>query len=65
MTLSHERSGGGTLIQSRSRITVEAALSGSMLEVNTTIRSSSAASQPGYVIPDESAIVCSGNLSRK
>lgn len=65
MSFSHERSGGGTLIQSRSSITVEAALSGSILEVTTTIRSSSAASQPGYVIPDESATVCRGNLNRQ
>lgn len=64
MRLSRERSAGGTMIQGRSIITTEAALSASMLEVETTIRSSSAASQPGYVIPDESAAVCRGTLSR-
>ena len=65
MSVSRERSGGGTLIQSRSSITTEAALSGSMLEVETTIRSSSAASQPGYVIPDQAATVCRGQLSKR
>lgn len=65
MSVSRERSAGGTIIQSRSVITTEAALSGSMLEVETTIRSSSAASQPGYVIPDESATVCRGKLTRQ
>ncbi len=65
MSVSRERSAGGTLIQSRSSITTEAALSGSMLEVETTIRSNSAASQPGYVIPDESATVCRGKLNRE
>jgi hypothetical protein len=62
MSVSRERSAGGTLIQSRSSINTEAALSGSMLEVETTIRSNSAASQPGYLIPDESATVCRGQL---
>jgi hypothetical protein len=64
MSVSRERSAGGTLIQSRSSITTEAFLSGSMLEVETTIRSNSAASQPGYVIPNESVTVCRGELSR-
>lgn len=64
MTVSHERAGGGTMIQSRSSIQTEAAVSGSELEVETTIQSSSAASQPGYVIPDESGTVCRGKLSR-
>jgi hypothetical protein len=65
MSVSRERSAGGTMIQSRASITTEAVLSGSMLEVQTTIRSSSAASQPGYMIPDESATVCRGKLSRQ
>ena len=65
MSVSLERSGGGTMIQSRGSITTEAALSGSMLEVQTTTRSSSAASQPGYVVPDESTTICSGQLSRE
>lgn len=65
MSVSHERSAGGTMIQSRASITTEAALSGSLLEVETTTRSSSAASQPGYVIPDESVTVCLGKLSRQ
>lgn len=65
MSVSHERAGGGTMIQSRSSIQTEAALSGSELEVETTIRSSSAASQPGFVIPDESGTVCRGKLSRQ
>ena len=65
MSFSHERSAGGTMIQSRSSVTTEAHLSGSMLTVEMTIRSSSAASQPGYLIPDESATVCRGQLGRE
>jgi len=65
MSVSHERSGGGTMIQSRASITTEAALSGSILEVQQTVRSSSAVSQPGYVIPDESATVCRGQLTKQ
>jgi hypothetical protein len=64
-SVSHERSAGGTMIQSRANITTEAALSGSMLEVQQTIRSSSAASQPGYLIPDESVKLCRGKLSKQ
>ena len=64
-SVSHERSAGGTMIQSRASVTTEAALSGSMLEVQQTVRSSSAASQPGYVIPDESVTICQGKLSRQ
>ena len=65
MSVSRESSGGGTLIQSRSTITTEAALSGTRLEVQTRIRSSSAASQPGYLIPDESDTICRGNLAKQ
>lgn len=65
MSVSRERSGGGTMIQSRSSEATEAALSGSMLEVQKTFRSSSAVSQPGYVIPDESVTICRGKLSRQ
>jgi hypothetical protein len=65
MSVSIERSGGGTMIQSRGSITTEAALSDSMLEVQTTTRSSSTASQPGYVIPDELTTTCRGKLSRE
>jgi hypothetical protein len=65
MSVSRESSAGGTLIQSRSTITTEAALSGSSLEVQTSIRSSSAASQPGYLIPNESATTCRGNLAKQ
>ena len=62
MTVSRERSGGGTLIQSRTQITTEAVVSDSTLDLQTTIRSRSAASQPGYVIPDESVTICRGSL---
>lgn len=62
MTISRERSGGGTLIQSRAEISTEAVVSDSTLDLKTTIRSRSAASQPGYVIPDESVTVCRGSL---
>ena len=62
MTVSRERSGGGTLVQSRAQITTEAILSDSTLDLKTTIRSRTAASQPGYVIPDESVTVCRGTL---
>ena len=65
MSVSRESSAGGTVIQSRSTITTEAALSGSRLEVQTRIRSSSAASQPGYLIPNESATICRGNLTKQ
>ena len=65
MSVSRESSAGGTLIQSRSKITTEAALSGSRLDVETRIRSSSAASQPGYLIPDESDTICRGNLAKQ
>jgi len=64
ISISHERSGGGTMIQSRKILNAEAVLSGSSLEYQSTIRSSSAASQPGYVIPDESTTICRGKLDR-
>lgn len=64
MSVSQERSGGGTLIQSRAQITTEAVISGSTLQVETTIRSNSTASQPGFVIPGQSTTVCRGSLTR-
>lgn len=64
LTISHERSGGGTLIQQRMSLIAEAVLSGSTLEYQSRISSSSAASQPGYVIPDESTTICKASLRR-
>jgi len=65
MTVSHQRAGGGTMIQQRSRVTTDAVLSGSTLDVQTTFQTSSAASQPGYVIPDESGSICRGQLNKQ
>jgi hypothetical protein len=64
MSISDERSAGDTMLQSRASITTDAALSDSMLDVQQTIRSSSVASQPGYLIPDESVTVCRGKLDK-
>ena len=64
LSISHERSGGGTLIQQRMSLIAEAVLSGSTLEYQSRISSSSAASQPGYVIPDESTTICKASLRR-
>ena len=63
MRVSKERSGGGTLVQSRASIQTEAVLSGSELEVETSIRSQSVASQPGIMAPgDERVVICRGKL---
>ena len=64
MNISHERS-GGTLIQSHSVITSEMELSDNTLDVQNTISSNSTASQPGIVVPSESATVCRGKLNRE
>lgn len=66
MRVSRERSGGGTLVQSQAIILTEALLSGSELEVETNIRSQSAASQPGIMAPgDEQAVICRGKLNQQ
>src|SRR6185436_289800 len=62
--ISHERATGGTMIQSRRMISIRAVLSGSNLVVDASISSSSAASQPGYVIPDESVSKCHAEMSK-
>ena len=63
MRVSKERSGGGTLVQSQASIQTEAVLSGSELEVETSIRSQSVASQPGIMAPgDEQVVICRGKL---
>ena len=66
MRVSQESSSGGTLEQSQSSIQTEAVLSGSELEVETSIRSQSTISQPGIVVPgDEQAVVCRGKLRQQ
>lgn len=63
MRVSKERTGGGTLVQSQASIQTEAVLSGSELEVETSIRSQSVASQPGIMAPgDEQVVICRGKL---
>ena len=62
--VSHERASGGTMIQSRRLISYNANRSGSKLIVVISIRSNSAASQPGFVIPDESVTECHAELSQ-
>lgn len=63
MRVSKESSGGGTLVQSQASIQTEAVLSGSELEVETSIRSQSVASQPGIMAPgDEQVVICRGKL---
>jgi hypothetical protein len=65
MSISEERTGGGTLDQSRATITSEAVLSGDELEVEYAIRSQNTVSQPGIMVPgDESTVVCKGKLRR-
>lgn len=63
MRVSKERTGGGTLVQSQASIQTEAVLSGSELEVETSIRSQFVASQPGIMAPGEDQVViCRGKL---
>ena len=63
MRVSKERTGGGTLVQSQASIQTEAMLSGSELEVETSIRSQSVTSQPGIMVPgDEQVVICRGKL---
>jgi hypothetical protein len=63
MTISFERASGGTLDQNTARVSSEAVLSGSELEVEVTMRAQGTVSQPGIVVPgDESVVVCRGKL---
>jgi hypothetical protein len=65
MSISEERTSGGTLDQSRSTISSEAVLSHGELEVQFEVRSQNVVSQPGIMAPgDESKIVCKGRLKR-
>ena len=65
MSISEERTSGGTLDQSRSTISSEAVLSDGELEVQFEIRTQNVVSQPGIMVPgDESKIVCKGKLRR-
>jgi hypothetical protein len=65
MSISEERTSGGTLDQSRATITSEAVLSDDELEVEFTIRSQNTVSQPGIMVPgDDSTVVCKGKLRR-
>lgn len=61
---SHQRTAGGTMIQSRSRTIEELTLSGSELDVVNKTTSGSAASQPGYVTSGEEVTICRGKLGR-
>lgn len=66
MSVSTERSYGGTLSQSRARIGTEAAITDGDLQVETTIRSQSVSSQPGIMVPgDEQVVVCRGQLKKQ
>lgn len=66
MSLSTERTYGGTLSQSRARIGTEAAITDGDLQVETTIRSQSVTSQPGIMVPgDEQVVVCRGKLKQE
>lgn len=65
MSISNERTSGGTLDQSRSTITSEAVLSDGELQVEIAIRSQNTVSQPGIMVPgDESVVTCKGRLRR-
>lgn len=65
MSISEERTGGGTLDQSRSKISSEAVLVDDALEVEIAIRSQNTVSQPGIVVPgDEAVVTCKGKLRR-
>jgi hypothetical protein len=65
MNISEEKSGGGTLSQSRARMESEATLAGPDLNVEITVRSQNVLSQPGIVVPgDESVVVCRGKLRK-
>ncbi|HUS13356.1 MAG TPA: hypothetical protein VMZ30_22990 [Pyrinomonadaceae bacterium] len=65
MSISEERTSGGTLDQSRSTISSQAFLSNGELEVEFAIRSQNTVSQPGIVVPgDESVVTCRGRLKR-
>jgi hypothetical protein len=66
MSISSERSGGGTLEQSGATTVTEAARAGAALDVKLTIQSRSTLSQPGIVVPGEgSTTVCRGTLRRE
>jgi hypothetical protein len=66
MRVTQESTSGGTLEQSQSSIRTEAVLSGSELEVETSIRSQSTISQPGIVAPgNEQGVVCRGKLTKQ
>ncbi|HKO62469.1 MAG TPA: hypothetical protein VJV03_14995 [Pyrinomonadaceae bacterium] len=65
LNISEESSGGGTLSQSRATMETEAAIDGSNLDVEFTVRGQNVLSQPGIVVPgDESRIVCRGKLRK-
>ncbi|HLN97076.1 MAG TPA: hypothetical protein VK208_01200 [Pyrinomonadaceae bacterium] len=65
MTISEERTSGGTLDQSHATISSEATLSDGGLDVEFTVRSQNTVSQPGIMVPgDESVVVCKGRLRR-
>ena len=65
MSISEERTSGGTLDQSRSTISSDAVLAGGALELEIAIRSQNTVSQPGIVVPgDESVVTCKGRLRR-
>ena len=66
MSISSERSGGGTLEQSGATTATEATLSGAALDVKLTVQSRSTLSQPGIVVPGESSTtVCRGPLRKE
>jgi hypothetical protein len=66
MSVSKERTSGGTLVQSQARIITEAVLSGSELNVESNIRSQSTTSQPGIMLPgDEEVVICRGKLKQQ
>ena len=66
MSVSKERTSGGTLVQSQARIVTEAVLSESDLNVESNIRSQSTSSQPGIMLPgDEEVFICRGKLKQQ
>ena len=66
MSVSTERTYGGTLTQSRARIGTETAITDGDLQVETTIRSQSVTSQPGIMVPgDEQVVICRGKLKQE
>jgi hypothetical protein len=66
MSVSKERTSGGTLVQSQARIVTEAVLSETELNVESNIRSQSTTSQPGIMLPgDEEVMICRGKLKQQ